>query len=33
MKPTDESDEYGEVVRAGIYTYGETVRMFVERKN
>ena len=33
MKPTVESDEYGEVVRAGIYTYGETVHMFVERKN
>ncbi|WP_298531401.1 4-hydroxyphenylpyruvate dioxygenase [uncultured Algibacter sp.] len=33
MKPFVESDEYGEVVRAGIYTYGETVHMFVERKN
>ena len=28
-----EKDEHGEVVRAGIYTYGETVHMFVERKN
>ena len=33
MEPTVEEDEYGEVVRAGIYTYGETVHMFVERKN
>ena len=33
MEPIVEKDEYGEVVRAGIYTYGETVHMFVERKN
>lgn len=33
MEPTVESDEHGEVVRAGIYTYGETVHVFVERKN
>ncbi|WP_411766403.1 4-hydroxyphenylpyruvate dioxygenase [Winogradskyella sp. A3E31] len=33
MAPVVESDEHGEVVRAGIYTYGETVHMFVERKN
>ncbi len=33
MKPTVEKDEFGEVVRSGIYTYGETVHMFVERKN
>ncbi|WP_248724788.1 4-hydroxyphenylpyruvate dioxygenase [Seonamhaeicola sp. ML3] len=33
MEPCVEKDEYGEVVRAGIYTYGETVHMFVERKN
>ena len=33
MKPTVESDENGEIVRAGIYTYGETIHMFVERKN
>jgi 4-hydroxyphenylpyruvate dioxygenase len=33
MEPTVEKDEFGEVVRAGIYTYGETVHMFVERKN
>lgn len=33
MEPTRESDENGEVVRSGIYTYGETVHVFVERKN
>ena len=33
MKPTVEKDEHGEVVRSGIYTYGETVHIFVERKN
>ena len=33
MEPTVEKDEHGEVVKAGIYTYGETVHMFVERKN
>jgi 4-hydroxyphenylpyruvate dioxygenase len=33
MEPTVEKDELGEVVRAGIYTYGETIHMFVERKN
>ena len=33
MTPTVEKDEFGEVVRSGIYTYGETVHLFVERKN
>lgn len=33
MEPTVENDEHGEVVRSGIYTYGETVHLFVERKN
>ncbi|WP_310994339.1 4-hydroxyphenylpyruvate dioxygenase [Aequorivita marina] len=33
LEPTVEKDEHGEVVRSGIYTYGETVHMFVERKN
>ncbi|KAB1156032.1 4-hydroxyphenylpyruvate dioxygenase [Flavobacterium luteum] len=33
MEPVIEKDEFGEVVRSGIYTYGETVHMFVERKN
>jgi len=33
QEPSVLSDENGEVVTAGIYTYGETVHMFVERKN
>ena len=33
MKPTIEKDEFGQVVRSGIYTYGDTVHVFVERKN
>lgn len=33
MEPTVEKDEHGEIVRSGIYTYGETVHIFVERKN
>lgn len=33
MEPTVEKDAHGEVVRAGIHTYGETVHIFVERKN
>jgi len=33
QEPIVEKDENGETVRAGIYTYGETVHMFVERKN
>ncbi|WP_396183951.1 4-hydroxyphenylpyruvate dioxygenase [Flavobacterium sp.] len=33
MKPTVEKDDHGEVVRSGIHTYGETVHIFVERKN
>lgn len=33
MKPTKESDKNGEVVRSGIHTYGDTVHIFVERKN
>jgi 4-hydroxyphenylpyruvate dioxygenase len=33
LQPTVEKDEYGETVRSGIYTYGDTVHMFVERKN
>ena len=33
MEPTVETDQHGEVVRSGIYTYGETVHIFVERKN
>lgn len=33
QEPIVTKDEHGEVVSAGIYTYGETVHMFVERKN
>jgi 4-hydroxyphenylpyruvate dioxygenase len=33
MEPIREADENGYVVRSGIYTYGETVHIFVERKN
>lgn len=33
MEPVVETDEQGEVVRAGIHTYGDTVHIFVERKN
>ena len=32
MEPTKEKDNYGEVIRSGIYTYGETVHIFVEKK-
>lgn len=33
MEPTREEDANGYVVRSGIHTYGETVHIFVERKN
>ena len=33
FKPKVEKDDDGEVVRSGIHTYGETVHIFVERKN
>jgi 4-hydroxyphenylpyruvate dioxygenase len=33
FEPKTEKDEHGEVVMAGIHTYGETVHVFVERKN
>ena len=33
MKPIREGDDNGHVIRSGIYTYGETVHLFVERKN
>ncbi len=32
MEPVVDKDEHGEVVKSGIYTYGETVHLFVERK-
>lgn len=33
LEPVKESDEFGEVVKSGIFTYGETVHLFIERKN
>jgi 4-hydroxyphenylpyruvate dioxygenase len=33
MEPDTLKDEHGEVRMSGIYTYGETVHLFVERKN
>lgn len=33
MEPKVEEDSNGKVVRSGIYTYGETVHIFVERKD
>ena len=33
LEPVTVTDEHGEVRMSGIYTYGETVHMFIERKN
>jgi len=33
MQPEILHDEYGEFVMSGIHTYGETVHLFIERKN
>jgi len=33
MEPLTEKDAHGEVVLSGIHTYGDTVHIFVERKN
>ncbi|WP_119079715.1 4-hydroxyphenylpyruvate dioxygenase [Chitinophaga alhagiae] len=33
LEPVTEKDGFGEVVRSGIHTYGDTVHIFVERKN
>lgn len=33
LQPTVESDEFGEIVKAGIHIYGDTVHYFIERKN
>ncbi|MEQ8324997.1 MAG: 4-hydroxyphenylpyruvate dioxygenase [Vicingaceae bacterium] len=33
MEPRVEEDKHGKVVRSGIHTYGDTVHIFVERKN
>ncbi len=32
MEPQKIEDDHGHIVRSGIYTYGETVHMFIERK-
>lgn len=33
LEPTTLEDADGQVVKSGIYTYGETIHLFVERKN
>jgi 4-hydroxyphenylpyruvate dioxygenase len=33
LEPVTEEDQHGKVVRSGIHTYGETVHIFVERKD
>ena len=33
FEPITEEDEHGKVIRSAIYTYGETVHVFVERKD
>lgn len=33
MEPVTLNDEFGELVMSGIHTYGETVHLFIERKN
>lgn len=33
MEPVEESDEHGAIVKSGIHTYGDTVHIFIERKN
>jgi 4-hydroxyphenylpyruvate dioxygenase len=33
MQPLKMEDEFGEVVMSGIHTYGDTVHLFIERKN
>ncbi len=33
FEPVVEEDEHGQVIRAGIHTYGDTVHVFVERRN
>ena len=33
LEPISQTDEYGTVVLSGIHTYGDTVHVFVERKN
>lgn len=33
MEPTTLTDKWGEVILSGIHTYGDTVHLFIERKN
>lgn len=33
LKPTTLTDDFGKLVMSGIYTYGETVHLFIERKD
>src|SRR5215213_6320591 len=33
LKPVKTQDESGEVITSGIHTYGDTVHLFIERKN
>ncbi len=33
FEPTEESDNEGRIVKSGIYTYGETTHVFMERKD
>ena len=33
LEPTKETDDTGEIVKSGIHTYGDTVHIFIERKN
>ena len=33
LKPTEEKDTYGKVIKSGIKIYGDTVHIFIERKN
>ncbi len=33
LEPVEIKDEFGTVVKSGIHTYGETIHLFIERKN
>ncbi|PWV51805.1 4-hydroxyphenylpyruvate dioxygenase [Chitinophaga sp. S165] len=33
LEPVTEEDEFGTIVRSGIHIYGDTVHLFIERKN
>ncbi|MBK9221251.1 MAG: 4-hydroxyphenylpyruvate dioxygenase [Saprospiraceae bacterium] len=33
LEPSVVKDEYGEIVKSGIHTYGDTIHLFIERKN